>query len=62
MKRYRQTMTYTIDVWAETEDDAHELASNVFFDMAHEWWPVTTVLDDNDESFYPINEPDEVTA
>lgn len=62
MKRYRLTMTYTIDAWAETEDDAYELSSDVFFHMAHEWWPEITVLADDDESFFPINERDEVTA
>lgn len=61
MNRYRQTMTFIIDVWAETEDDATDFASDVFFYMAHEWHPVTTVLDDDDESFCPVNEPDEVT-
>lgn len=57
-KMYRQTMVYTFDVWAEDEDNAAEILSDVYFDIPHEWVPAHTeeVMDEDD--FYPVNERD----
>ncbi len=60
MNRYRQTMTFTIDVWAKTEEEATNSASDVFFYMSHEWFPETTILDEDDQTFSPINEREDM--
>lgn len=57
MKRYRTSMTYTIDVWAESENDAVDIGHDVFWDMPHTWHPNSiVVLDSNDKSFTPCND------
>jgi acyl-CoA hydrolase len=59
MNRYRQTMTVTIDVWAEDEEQATNRACDAYFDFAHTWQPDTHVeVSESDTSFCPVNEPD----
>lgn len=49
MTIYRQTMTITIEVEADSRDEADDLAGDIYFDYAHVWLPQTTVvIDDHD--------------
>lgn len=58
-KRYRQTMTITIDVFAENEQQATEQAGDAYFDFNHFWNPQNTIIVSQDAKFNPINEPDD---
>lgn len=61
--RYRQRMVFEFDVWADSEDDATEIVAEYYHEIAHEWNPETLLLDEEDQTFDPINEDeDEVTA
>lgn len=49
MPIYRQTMTITIDVEADSRAEADDLAGDIYFDYDHAWRPQTTVvMDDHD--------------
>ena len=57
MKRYRTSMTITLDVWAHNPTEAIENGADVYWDMAHEWNPnVVVELPNTDVTFDPMNE------
>lgn len=59
MKRYRTTMTITIDVLADNEQEATQIAGDSYFDWDHLWMPDSTVeIPEDDDDFYPVNEED----
>lgn len=61
MTRYRQTMTFTIDVVADSPEEATRLAQESYeqWDTALWWNPDTTVvIPEEDDDYYPINEED----
>lgn len=55
-KRYRQTMTFVIDVWAEDKDEATDLIAEYYYDVPHEWHSDKTEIVVEDDYFFPINE------
>ena len=58
MTRYRQTMTVTIDVVADSPKEATDIIQEQYekWDSALWWNPISTVEVPGDEGFYPINE------
>lgn len=57
MKRYRTSMTITLDVWAHNPTEAIGNGANVYWDMPHEWNPsVVMELANTDKTFMPVNE------
>ena len=59
MTRYRQTMTFTIDIEADSTEQATRIAQEHYdaWDFTLCWNPDTTVIvPDDDEDFYPVNE------
>lgn len=60
MKQYRTTMTITIDVLANNEQEATQIAGDSYFDWDHFWTPDSTVeISEDDTDFFPINDPDD---
>jgi len=60
MKRYRSTMTITIDVLANDEREATQIAGDSYFDWDHFWTPESTVeIPADDPEFFAINDPDD---
>ena len=56
-KRYRQTMTFVLDVWAEDKEQATVLNADHYFYFPHEWEPdKTEIVAEDDCTFGPINE------
>lgn len=59
MKKYRTSMTITIDVWAHNSADAIDSSAMIYWDFDHCWDPDTViVLDDDEQDFFPCNEKD----
>ena len=53
-------MTITIDVLADNEQEATQIAGDSYFDWDHFWMPDSTVeIPEDDDDFYPINDPDD---
>lgn len=55
-KKFRQTMTLVIDVWAEDEDEATELIADYYYDVPHEWYPDKIEIVEEEDDFFPTNE------
>ena len=62
MTRYRQTMTFTIDVVADSPEEATEIAQEEYekWDSVLWWIPDTTVVvHEDDDDYCPINEEED---
>ena len=62
MTRYRQTMTFTIDVVADSPEEATRIAQETYERWAcyRRWRPDTTVVVLNeDDDYYPVNEEED---
>lgn len=55
-KRYRQTMTFVFEVWAEDKEEATDLLADYYHDVEHEWHPDKTEIVGEGDYFFPINE------
>ena len=62
MTRYRQTMTFTIDVVADSPEEATEIAQEEYekWDSVL-WWitDTTVVVHEDDDDYCPINEEED---
>jgi hypothetical protein len=59
MTRYRQTMIITIDVEADSIEEATNIAQASYAQWdTNDWWQPskTVVVPDDNEDYYPINE------
>lgn len=59
MTRYRQTMVITIDVEADSPEEATRIASDSYAEWdTNSWWQPTStvVISDDDEDWFAINE------
>jgi hypothetical protein len=60
MKQYRTTMTITIDVLANDEREAIQIAGDSYFEWDHLLTPDSTVeIPADDPEFFPINDPED---